>query len=392
MSILGAIGTGVGIVGGLKNIFGIGQKAKEKRQWEYEQKAMGLQHQYNMQAAEQAQKYAIEMNDRNFQQQNLMNEKNFEQQKEMFDYQSEYMSPEQMKKRLQEAGMNPALAYGGMGLNQAGGTSSGGSTGGGGGTGATVQGVSNPGSNAIGMGLQAKAIDAQANLANAQAIKAGAEATKISGADTEKTKAETKTITVNADMIEESTKLVKEQQITEQNKRELNDAEKGYKEAITELQEYTKRLTESKTAESWYNARGIEMMTYKASKEAEKLIQDVEGMKIDNEIKARVKENVIKQQEENLKSTIVSIAETQSRTKLNSTQQKLVTTKISDLLNDMRIKGGAHELNRMKVQNEIAALWEQIGISNRDMDVKENRLTLDIIMSAIGQIRDLQNK
>ena len=190
-----------------------------------------------------------------------------------------------------------------------------------------------------------------------------------------KTKAETKTITINADMIEESTKLVKEQQITEQNKRELNDAEKGYKEAITELQEYTKKLTESKTAESWYNARGIEMMTYKASKEAEKLIQDVEGMKIDNEVKARVKENVIKQQEENLNSILISMAEAQSRTKLNATQEKLITTKISDLLNDMRIKGGAHELNRMKVQNEIAALWEQIGLSNRDMDVKENVLS-----------------
>ena len=171
-----------------------------------------------------------------------------------------------------------------------------------------------------------------------------------------------------------------------------HDTSKGYKEAITELQEYTKRLTESKTAESWYNARGIEMMTYKASKEAEKLIQDVEGMKIDNEVKARVKENVIKQQEENLKSTIISMAEAQSRTKLNATQQQLVTTKINDLLNDMRIKSGAHELDRMKVQNEIAALWEQIGLSNRDMDVKENKLTLDIIMSAIGQIRDLQNK
>ena len=105
-----------------------------------------------------------------------------------------------------------------------------------------------------------------------------------------------------------------------------------------------------------------------------------------------MKENVIKQQEENLKLIIISTAEAQSRTKLNATQEKLVTTKISDLLNDMRIKGGAHELNRMKVQNEIAALWEQIGISNRDMDVKENRLTLDIIMSVIGQIRDLINK
>ena len=80
-------------------------------------------------------------------------------------------------------------------------------------------------------------------------------------ADTGKTKADTKVSIVNADNIVEATKLIKEQQLSEQSKRDLNEAEKNYKIRVTELQDALERLTNAKENESWYLSRSIEMET-----------------------------------------------------------------------------------------------------------------------------------
>ena len=57
---------------------------------------------------------------------------------------------------------------------------------------------------------------------------------------------------VNADNIVEATKLIKEQQLSEQSKRDLNEAEKNYKIRVTALQDALEKLTNAKETESWY--------------------------------------------------------------------------------------------------------------------------------------------
>ena len=78
------------------------------------------------------------------------------------------------------------------------------------------------------MGLQAKSIESQIALNNAQASKSNAETEKTEK-ETKKTKADTIVSIVNADNIVEATKLIKEQQLSEQSKRDLNEAEKTTK-------------------------------------------------------------------------------------------------------------------------------------------------------------------
>ena len=90
-----------------------------------------------------------------------------------------------------------------------------------------ANGVGNPGSQAVMMGIQARNIEAQTNLANAQAKKAEAEANKTTGTDTEESQSRiglNETIKEMNDSIkrlnESNTKLSKEQAETERAKQE----------------------------------------------------------------------------------------------------------------------------------------------------------------------------
>ena len=144
-----------------------------KRQFKNEKELMGLQAKYNREAATYSQQL----------------------QKEMWDY----TNYENQVKHLKAAGLNPALLYGMSG--------GGGSTAGS----ASAAGVGNPGTQAVGMGLEAAQIFSNIRLTNAEASKAEAEAEKTSGVDTEFTKAQTELATFNATLAEEKGKLTREQ-------------------------------------------------------------------------------------------------------------------------------------------------------------------------------------
>lgn len=131
-----------------------------KRQFNNEKKLMGLQAQYNKEQA----KYTSDL------------------QKEMWDY-TNYGN---QVKHLKAAGLNPALLYG--------------MSGGGGTTGGSAQaaGVNNPGSTAVGMGLDAARLLSEIRLTNAQADKTEKEGEKIAGVDTDLARAQENLTNFNA--------------------------------------------------------------------------------------------------------------------------------------------------------------------------------------------------
>lgn len=352
-----------GIVNGVMGLFG-GQKRAEQKQFEREKELMGLQYKYNMEAAAQGQEYAKEMNRINFEQQN-----------QMFDKQAEWNSAKQQKQRLEEAGLNPGLMYG---IGGEGGSS----VSSGGGTGSEVQGVGNPGTNAVMMGLQAKSIESQIALNNAQASKINAETEKTE-ADTEKTEADTKVSIVNADNIVEATNLIKEQQLSEQSKRALNEAEKNYKIRVTELQDALERLTNAKENESWYLSRSIEMETYKLSKEAEKIIKEINGLEVDNDVKRRTADMVVEQTRQNIKSTMQSILESQSRVTVNEEQKTLIGKTIEDLTSQIDTRKGQLEINEKEVTEKLNIMREQLGLEKIKMDIEKDRLMVDTVLGLI---------
>lgn len=349
-----------GIVNGIMGLFGRSNKA-EQRQYQHEKEMMALQNKYNTQAAAQSMEYA-----------KTMNRINFEQQNQMFDKQAKWYSPEQQKQRLKEAGLNPGLMYG---LGGEGGSS----VSSGGGSGAAVQGVGNPGTQAVMMGLQAKSIESQIALNNAQASKINAETEKTE-ADTGKTKADTKVSIVNADNIVEATKLIKEQQLSEQSKRDLNEAEKNYKIRVTSLQDALEKLTNAKETESWYLSRSIEMETYKLSKEAEKIMKEIDGLEVDNDVKRRTADMIVEQTKMNIKSTMQSILESQSRVTINEEQKTLIGKTVEDLTSQIETRKGQLEINEKEVIEKLDIMREQLGLEKIKMNIEKDRLMVDTVL------------
>lgn len=167
---MAGLGLGMGLISGA---FGaISRHEAERRQFQNEKELMGLQHAYNKDAAAYSQQL----------------------QKEMWDY----TNYENQVKHLKKAGLNPALLYG---MSGGGGTTAGS---------AQAAGVGNPGSTAVGMGLEAARLFSEIRLTNAEASKAEAEGKKISGVDTELTKAQTNLANFNASLVEKKGRLTDE--------------------------------------------------------------------------------------------------------------------------------------------------------------------------------------
>lgn len=185
---------------------------------------------------------------------------------------------------------------------------------------------------------------------------------------------------VNADNIVEATKLIKEQQLSEQSKRDLNEAEKNYKMRVTELQDALERLTNAKETESWYLSRSIEMETYKLSKEAEKIMKEIDGLEIDNDVKRRTADMIVEQTRQNVRSTMQSILESQSRITINEEQKILIGKTVEDLTSQIDTRKGQLEINEKDVIGKLDIMREQLGLGKIKMDIEKDRLMVDTVL------------
>lgn len=228
---------GMGLISGI--IGGITGAASEKRQFAHEKEMMGLQAQYNKEAAAYSQQL----------------------QKEMWDY-TNYSN---QVKHLKEAGLNPALLYG---MSGGGGSSTGS---------AQAAGVSNPGTTAVGMGLDAAKLFSEIRLTNAEATKAEAEGEKISGVDTELTKAQTNLATFNATLAETKGKLTMEQVETQKQLTSKLVEEVRLLKTNADIAEETKENEIQKSAQELLNMQWegfLKQMQGKLADEQAKLIKE----------------------------------------------------------------------------------------------------------------------
>lgn len=360
----GAAGTAMntltgGIAGGigsfLGGLFGGNKKKAEQKareaQYAHEKEMMGLQYDYNAKAAAQSQEYAKEMNALNYQQQN-----------EFFDKTAEYNSAANQKKRLKEAGLNTALMYG-LGGGQ------GGSTGGaGGGSGAAMQGVSNVGTQAVAMGLQAKMQESQIALNNASASKMRMEAAAIGNegaktvAETDRVKQETLKAFQETKNMEETLDLIRQQTKTEEQKTALTRMEISVKQLMGD--EIVQSIAIGKA-----NVEKITQETENMKMAYDKMIREIDGMDIDNSIKRAAKEDI-------LKSYALDWQEKASRIVLNNASANLAEKKKEEVAQN--ITAIKHTITREDISaeeknREIRARIEQILKETELRDQKEVR-------------------
>lgn len=301
-----------GIVNGIMGLFGGSNKA-EQRQYQHEKEMMALQNKYNTQAAAQSMEYA-----------KTMNQINFEQQNKMFDKQAEWNSAKSQKERLQEAGLNPALMYG---IGGEGGSS----VSSGGGTGSQVQGVGNPGTQAVMMGLQAKSIESEIALNNAQASKINAE--------TEKTEKESTKVEAETDSVWSGIEFLK--------------ARTSSEEAKIKLTNMQTELTEAMREESWSNWEKAKAGVAEIARIMERLDKEIEGMGLDNEIKNKSKESIIGNYFADLKLKGQQIIESISKVKLNERQVNVLNERINDIKSTITNRDMTEETRRKAIDTEV---------------------------------------
>jgi hypothetical protein len=313
-----------GLVNGIMGLFG-GNKQAEQRQYQHEKEMMALQNKYNTQAAAQSMEYA-----------KTMNRINFEQQNQMFDKQAEWNSPEQQKQRLKEAGLNPSLMYG---IGGEGGSS----VSSGGGTGSEVQGVGNPGTQAVMMGLQAKSIESQIALNNAQASKINAE-TERTEKETEKTSAETESVWSGIELLKART---------------------SSEEARIKLTNMQTELTEAMREESWSNWEKARAGVAEISRIMEKLDKEIEGMGFDNEIKNKSKEAIIGNYFADLKVKGQQIIESNSKVKLNEKQLNVFDETINDIRSMIINRDMTEEARRKSIDTEVNYMLYKMNLEGQ---------------------------
>lgn len=321
---------------GIFSIFGTGLNAAmsagtANEQWGNQLKLMEIQNRYNEQMA------------KNNQQRN----------KDLWDY----TNYENQKKHMKAAGLNPALMYG---MGGGGGVSA---------NGAQGQGVTQPTDRSIemglkqqGLGLQLASIASQVDLNKSQAKKNEAEAEKISGVDTRVQEA-----TIDNLIAQTSNEKVRKGLILGQIR--VADAEE-------ELKRNTADWTKDKADETRWNIKSLQ-------KGIDKLAEEINGMKLDNELKEKTIDNKVKESSLTLQNLMAEILLKGSQKKVNEEQAKAIPQQILQGWEDLTKKGKALIIQREQMEAYAQDVINRYELGKKGLDIEEQKLVKDVILGML---------
>lgn len=321
---------------GIFNIFGTGLNAAmssgtANEQWGNQLKLMEIQNRYNEQMAKNNQ---------------LRN-------KDLWDY----TNYENQKQHIKNAGLNPALMYG---MGGGGGVST---------NGAQGQGVTQPTDRSVemglkqqGLGLQLASIASQVDLNKSQAEKNKAEAEKISGVDTKVQEA-----TIDNLITQTSNEKVKKGLILGQIR--VADAEEELKRNMADW-------TKDKADETRWNIKSLQ-------KGIDKLAEEINGMKLDNELKERTIDNKVKESSLTLQNLIAEILLKGSQKKVNEEQAKAIPAQILQGWEDLVKKGKALIIQREQMEAYAQDVFNKYELGKKGLDIEEQKLIKDVILGML---------
>lgn len=321
---------------GIFSVFGAGLNAAmssgaANEQWGNQLKLMEIQNRYNEQMA------------KNNQQRN----------KDLWDY----TNYENQKKHMKAAGLNPALIYG---MGGGGGISA---------NGAQGQGVTQPTDRSVemglkqqGLGLQLASIASQVELNKSQAEKNKAEAEKISGVDTRAQEA-----TIDNLIAQTSNEKVRKGLILGQIR--VADAEE-------ELKRNTADWTKDKADETRWNIKNLQ-------KGIDKLAEEINGMKLDNELKEKTIDNKVKESSLTLQNLMAEILLKGSQKKVNEEQAKAIPAEILQGWEELTKKGKALIIQREQMEAYAQDVINRYELGKKGLDIEEQKLVKDIILGML---------
>lgn len=321
---------------GIFGIFGAGLNAAinsglSDEQWGNQLRLMEIQNRYNEQMA------------KNNQQRN----------KDLWDY----TNYENQKQHIKNAGLNPALIYG---MGGGGGVSA---------SGAQGQGVTQPTDRSVemklqqqGLGLQLASIASQVALNKSQAEKNKVEANKIAGVDTDVQKA-----TIDNLIAQTSNEKVKKGLILGQIR--VADAEEELKRNMADW-------TKDKADETRWNIKSLQ-------KGIDKLAEEINGMKLDNELKERTIDNKVKESSLTLQNLMSEILLKGSQRKVNEEQAKAIPAQILQGWEELTKKGKALIIQKEQMEAYAQDVINRFELGKKGLDIEEQKLIKDIVLGML---------
>lgn len=321
---------------GIFSIFGAGLNAAmssgaANEQWGNQLRLMDIQNRYNEQMA------------KNNQQRN----------KDLWDY----TNYENQKQHIKNAGLNPAIMYG---MGSGGGVSA---------NGAQGQGVTQPTDRSVemglkqqGLGLQLASIASQVDLNKSQAEKNKVEADKIAGVDTDMQKA-----TIDNLIAQTSNEKVKKGLILGQIR--VADAEEELKRNMADW-------TKDKADETRWNIKSLQ-------KGIDKLAEEINGMKLDNELKERTIDNKVKESALTLQNLMAEILLKGSQRKVNEEQAKAIPAQILQGWEELTKKGKTLINQREQIEAYAQDVINRYELGKKGLDIEEQKLVKDIILGML---------
>ena len=268
-----------------------------------------------------------------------------------------YTNFENQMKHIKAAGLSPGLIYG---MGGAGGSSQGAGT---------ASGVGLPQDQSVGMGLKAQEIGinmanamSQIKLNESQANKNEAEANKISGVDTEAQKA-----TIDNLIAQTSNEKVKKGLILGQIR--VADAEEELKRNMADW-------TKDKADETRWNIKSLQ-------KGIDKLAEEINGMKLDNELKERTIDNKVKESSLTLQNLMSEILLKGSQKKVNEEQAKAIPAQILQGWEELTKKGEALIIQREQMEAYAQDVINRYELGKKGLDIEEQKLVKDIILGML---------
>lgn len=269
----------------------------------------------------------------------------------------DYTNYENTVRHIKAAGLSPSLIYGGGG---GGGSTSG--TGQANGVGMPSKTGTEAGIQAQGMALQLANVASQTRLNESQADKNEAEAEKTRGVDTKAQEA-----TIDNLIAQTSNEKVKKGLILGQIR--VADAEE-------ELKRNTADWTKEKTEETRWNIKSLQ-------KGINKLVEEINGMKLDNELKERTIDNKVKESSLTLQNLMAEILLKGSQRKVNEEQAKAIPAEILQGWEKLVKEGKALDIQKKQMEAYVQDVVNKYELGNKGLDIEEQKLIKDVVLGML---------
>ena len=115
----------------------------------------------------------------------------------------------------------------------------------------------------------------------------------------------------------------------------------------------------------------------------DKLVEEVNGMKLDNELKERTIDNKVTESSLTLRNLMSEILLKESQRKVNEEQAKAIPAEILQGWADLTQKGEALTIQREQMETYAQDVINRYELGKKGLDIEEQKLVKDIVLGML---------